>query len=307
MLRGMKVDDPAYAERCLRRVGYYRLSAYWYPFRKKCPDPRCIDKEFICDEFSSGTTFEEIWSFYLFDKQLRLHLTDALERIEIYIRALTVEVLGARGPYAHRDSRSYNGWFTKIGEDGVSKLEEFVAGQDRAFQRSKEDFSKHFRKTYFGPPPIWIAAGAWDWGNLTYVVSGMSDANKKKLCSMIHPNLANRTLTSWLSSLNEVRNTCAHHSRLWNKALTNSPSFQKQGDFPEFNHLWLENGSLADSQTKRLYGALVATVWLMKKVHPKTEWHYRLVDIVKTAPKNNRISAKVAGFPDNWRKEQIWS
>lgn len=32
--RGMVVTDEASALDYLERVGYYRLSAYWYPFRK---------------------------------------------------------------------------------------------------------------------------------------------------------------------------------------------------------------------------------------------------------------------------------
>ncbi|RYZ89131.1 MAG: abortive phage infection protein [Proteobacteria bacterium] len=35
--RGMIVDDDALALQCLERNGYYRLSAYWYPFRVIAP------------------------------------------------------------------------------------------------------------------------------------------------------------------------------------------------------------------------------------------------------------------------------
>lgn len=32
--RGLQVADDADAIECLHRKGYYRLSAYWYPFRE---------------------------------------------------------------------------------------------------------------------------------------------------------------------------------------------------------------------------------------------------------------------------------
>ncbi|MEN8671747.1 Abi family protein [Nocardioides sp.] len=41
--RGMDVGDPKDAAACLRRVGYYRLSGYWYPFREylpRAPEPK---------------------------------------------------------------------------------------------------------------------------------------------------------------------------------------------------------------------------------------------------------------------------
>lgn len=35
--RGLEVTDDVTAISALRRIGYYRLSAYWYPFRKPKP------------------------------------------------------------------------------------------------------------------------------------------------------------------------------------------------------------------------------------------------------------------------------
>jgi abortive infection bacteriophage resistance protein len=32
--RGLQIDDGERAKRYLRRLGYYRLSGYWYPFRQ---------------------------------------------------------------------------------------------------------------------------------------------------------------------------------------------------------------------------------------------------------------------------------
>lgn len=307
--RGMNFSDVDFAERCFDRIGYYRLSAYWYPFRRNCADPHEPEKQHICDHFCNGTSFDDVYNFYLFDKRLRLKLNDPLERIEIAIRAQVVELLGSLGPYAHTDPRSYGKWFTKTGpNDGVSELSKFTEGLQRSFARSNEEFAKHFRRTYFGAPPIWIAAGAWDWGNLSFLVSGLSDRNKAALCQNIHPDLKSATLVSWLAALNEVRNTCAHHSRLWNKALTNSPGFQKQGDFPEFSHLWNPDRKIKDLSTKRLYGALIAIIWLMKRFYPKTRWHLRLAEMIKsTAPTDPRISPQAAGFPVGWQDQIIWT
>jgi len=33
--RGLEVTDPPKAVECLRRIGYARLSGYWYPFRER--------------------------------------------------------------------------------------------------------------------------------------------------------------------------------------------------------------------------------------------------------------------------------
>lgn len=306
--RGMKFSDYGHAERCISRIGYYRLSAYWYPFRDFCVLPGDGGEKKRCDHFKQGTTFEQALDFYLFDKELRLMVMDALERIEIAMRSAFVEVLGELGPHAHRDRRSYNNHFSTCA-DGSQKtlLERFLAGVDESFSFSKEEFAKHFRNNYSGKPPIWIAAGGWDWGNLAYTFLYLSERNMDDICRTIDRTLSRKALVSWMACLNEVRNACAHHSRLWNKVLTNSPSFQKAGQLTDFDHMRDDKGKLSEKHSKRLYGALVAIIFLLKKIHPKTEWHFRLSKMLQAKEFPHEISFSSAGFPEGWSTTSIWN
>ena len=307
-VRGMVFADEAYAQRCLSRIGYYRLSAYWYPFRDFCALPAEEGRLVRCDRFVPGTTFEQALDFYLYDKEIRLMLSDALERIEIGMRASLVDVLGARGAHAHRDPRSYSAHLTAPDENtGEIPLDNFLQGLDAAFDRSKEEFAKYFRRTYSGKPPIWVAVGGWDWGNLAYTFRYLSSKNMTLICSSIDPALEQKTLISWMASLNEVRNACAHHSRLWNKALTNRPGFQKPGQLPDFDHMRNGRGKIDDHHSTRLYGALVAIIFMMKRLHPKTEWHQRFAALVAENDLPKEISTLTAGFPEGWRDAPIWN
>ena len=76
----------------LANVGYYRLSGYWFIFKRK-PE---ADKEGEKDErFVEGTTFDQIWKLYTFDRQFRLIVLDAIERVEVYFRTqLAYELAG---------------------------------------------------------------------------------------------------------------------------------------------------------------------------------------------------------------------
>jgi abortive infection bacteriophage resistance protein len=307
----MNFRDTEYAASCLSRIGYYRLSAYWYPFRAYCESPPASGDWVRCDHFLENTNFDQAIEFYLFDKCLRLHMSDALERIEIAMRAILVDVLGAHGAFAHLDVRSFKKSYTELQEadDGTkmsSGLECFLDKQDEAFHRSKEEFAKHYKKSYAGPPPIWIAAGNWDWGNLSWTISMLTVTHKKEICARIDKRLNEKTLVSWMASLNEIRNACAHHSRLWNKPLTNSPSFQKRNQISEFDHLRDEKGRIKDEHAKRLYGALVAIVFLMKRIHPKTQWHRRLSKMINSQKFPSQIGMISAGFPDDWQEMSIW-
>ena len=75
--RGLVGDKDEICKR-LRYVGYYRLSAYWYPFRILVDGVRQ-------DNLQPETTITKVWNHYRFDRRLRLLLLDAIERIEVAI------------------------------------------------------------------------------------------------------------------------------------------------------------------------------------------------------------------------------
>ncbi|WP_352402684.1 hypothetical protein [Pyramidobacter sp.] len=43
--RGMIIKDRKEIETLLTNVGYYHMSAYWYPYRKENSDPACSRRE----------------------------------------------------------------------------------------------------------------------------------------------------------------------------------------------------------------------------------------------------------------------
>lgn len=305
----MVISDRVHAERSLGRIGYYRLSAFSYPFRDFCPVPfiKGDEKQVVrCDKFKVGTTIDQVISFYLFDKAVRIELLDAIERIEVAVRTALVEVLGELNPYAHRDSRTYKDRFSERDENGDIPLELFIHGLDDHFERSKEDFAKHFSNRYFGPPPIWIEAGTWTWGNLTYIIANLQDKQKEAIAARIHPDLPRKTFASWIAALNDVRNSCAHHARTWNKPLINSPGVPPKETFKQLDHL-RQPRMKDDAPTKRIYSAIVIMTFILQQYYPKTQWHIRLRDMVLAASLPKEIAPETAGFPVDWQDEDIWN
>jgi abortive infection bacteriophage resistance protein len=96
--RGLGVSDDARAVAYLERIGYYRLSGYWYPFRIRAgTGPASV----IGDNFRAGTEFGHVVDLYVFDKKLRLLMLDAIERVEIALRTSIAQILGPLGCWAH--------------------------------------------------------------------------------------------------------------------------------------------------------------------------------------------------------------
>lgn len=207
---------------CLERVGYYRLSGYWYPFRKSSiqADPVTGKLKLIVDDnFRLGTTFHTVMDLYVFDKRLRLLFLDAIERVEVALRVDIALLIGKRHPWAHRDPNQVHGRFLKIDpRTGKTEHEKWLEKLDHLFDRSREEFVKHFKRKYAGDtPPIWIAIELWDFGMLSVFLGGMKYADQVLLAAKYGLPRA-ELLTSTIRNMNNIRNICAHHSRLWNRS-----------------------------------------------------------------------------------------
>ena len=83
--RGLVVADEPSALHCLEHHNYYRLSPYRFPFTP--PRNR--------DVFRPGTTFEQLWALYTFDRQLRHLVIEACKSVEISLRSRWAYEVGA--------------------------------------------------------------------------------------------------------------------------------------------------------------------------------------------------------------------
>lgn len=100
---GLTIADRNRAARYLRHIGYYRLSPYTIPFQ--------VDR--TNHSFIPGTTFDDILNVYVFDRELRLLTTDALERVEVAVRAATSNIMSTHsggGAFWYRDSSNYQNY-----------------------------------------------------------------------------------------------------------------------------------------------------------------------------------------------------
>ena len=129
----------------------------------------------------------------------------------------------------------------------------------------------------------------------------MKHADKDAVASL-YGNISGKEMVTWVRMMNDIRNICAHHSRLWNRGLVSQPRITPKGNVPEIDHLINNSNAIA-----RVYGALVVMRFIMKTLHPKSKWHLRLVELVERCPKNKIIGLNSAGFPQNWKSLGIWS
>ena len=278
--RGLVITDKKKAIRWLRRIGYYRLTGYLYPFRD------------TNGAFLEGTSMEHALNLYVFDKKLRLLILDAIERIEVAIRVEIALLLGARDPLAHLNPQLLHGNFSKKVSPDSSKTKHQIWMEkfDRSVAVSREDFVPHFLEQFESHMPIWVAIEIWDLGMLSRFFGGMQRADQRQIAQLFGLTNA-QTMTNWLTHINLLRNIAAHHGRLWNRKLVITPSFKGT------ENLSLLQRWMKDEESKTIIAASIAILdHLVSVIQPDSEWSNRMINFLKDFPDVPNISVADMGF-----------
>ncbi len=274
--RGLAVGDDNDAKHYLKTIGYYRLSGYWHPFRKEASE-----------YFINGTKFSDVVELYAFDKKLRLIVLDAIERIEVAVRVAMALSLGKDNPFIHLSSNIF------FNENNYKEWRKYF---DKKYESSKQPWFITANKKY-KELPIWMVIETWDFGLLSYFFSGLNSKYKDIITSnyAVNPTV----LKNWLASINEIRNICAHHQRLWNFSLNNVVKTPK--NLPD-----MDNIRSNQAVKVKIYAVLIIIQFLLRIINPTTKWHERLKEHMNQFPNNPNINIQRAGFPQDWHKEKIW-
>lgn len=242
--RGMDVGDRDRAASLLRRVNYYRLSGYWYPFRQQAGGTRV-------DDFYPGTRLDDVVALYEFDARLRAATFSVLAPVELAIRALLGHELGRVDPCAHLDPVLL-GPTARRGDS----YRRWRRDYETELSQSREDFVVHHHDKYGGRLPVWAAVELLGWGSVTYLYGyaprGVQDSIADA-CGLSAPQLS-----SWLKTLNLVRNTCAHHGRLFNRVHTFTPKLPSVGRHPDLDS--------ATTSWNRTFGQLTLIQFLLDRL-----------------------------------------
>lgn len=275
--RGMEIPDQAAAELHIRHINYYRLGAYWLPF----------EADHATHSFKEGTTFQQVLDLYIFDREFRILVLDAIERIEVSLRAVWAHTLAMEyGPHAHLDST--------IVRD-ASRWRDFLSTVLRELGRSNEVFIKHMLDRYVEVvPPIWATCEIMTLGSLSKWFENTGPKRTKTKIADVY-GLNQDVLESWCKHLTYVRNICAHHSRLWNREFTITPAVPRTIPAAMVGQVMPNN--------RGVYNTLVILLHMMDTVSPDHTWRKRLKALLRTCV----LELAHMGFPNDWEVRPIWT
>lgn len=160
---------------------------------------------------------------------------------------------------------------------------------------------KEHKKKYKGDkrfPPAWKTLELTSFGSLSKLYGNLKNNVKSKDTIAEELGAVNHTyLPSWLQSIAQIRNICAHHGRLWNKNLPGSPKLLKK---PPFD--WIEDVP-SPGEFQYLYIHLCLMAYLLDRISPGHHFKIRLKELMLKYPS---VDMKALGMKPGWRQEPLW-
>jgi abortive infection bacteriophage resistance protein len=166
-----------------------------------------------------------------------------------------------------------------------------------AFNDPKEQFLRAFKRKYTSEtnPPSNMALEILSLGKLARLYKGLkNEKGKTEIANEF--NLPSSTLTSWIVYLANVRNICAHHSRLWNKKVTADRPVLPNREKYKFK------GENFDDTNTTLYGIISIANRLLSSFNSPNSF----IEKIEMLIDENSIDATLMGFPTNWKETANW-
>lgn len=273
-VHNLSITDDAAALEILEKVNYYRLSAYGLGLTKK------DDKE----KYNDGITLKHIYRLYEFDSIFRNILIHVIEQLEIQLRTQISNYLALKyGSEGHIDPANFTDKKTKTGKTvHTTVMDSF--NKEREHQKNAP-FVKHHMDKYEGHFPVWVAIELFTFGNLSSLYSIMVLDDRKEIAKLYKTEP--KYLGSWILALVEIRNICAHYSRLYNMPLKQTP------------YLYREYKKYRDGKMNKVFPALLS---IKRMLNSDQRWYIfekQLEDLINSY--SDVLNLSFMGFPKEWR------
>lgn len=239
---------------------------------------RAIEKTLSVDNSLSN-----MHDLLCFDRDLRSIIMKWIGVFEERFRAKVANEMALRmGSFAHRHPDNFKdpSHYDKFKEDYEREVNQKVNSNDDAVTTALKEY---------GELPIWVAVEVLSFGSLSKLFRNLKNKDVQHAVSDAF-RIPYGTLSSWLRTLAEVRNRCAHSTPLVCRPIVIKPK-----KIPEIE---VDNGS-----------AFYAVLMLMKlteeeTIHADMRNVYELgmvTDVVELCKDRNPEILAIAGFPSDWK------
>ncbi|WP_100814733.1 Abi family protein [Microbacterium lacus] len=317
--RGLEVPDPQAALQFLTRVGYFLSGAYRYVLRELLPPEQINPKlrQFRSDRYVVGASFGHVVQLEAFDFKLARVCLEGLLDFEVRVRAAIAHTLAARDISAHTRVDCLDERMCSRPAKNGTKFEAWMKTCDDAITAAAEDedfIAHHLLKYPEQPVPIWALTEALSFGKLPFLFELMKTEDAREVARSFgfeHP----RPFGAVLRMMVDLRNTCAHGSRLFNRAFKRSLSLrvhETKGDL--LDHVVGEDFTTSPKPQQRVYIYAAVLAFMLRSHTAGTNWRMtfktqaKKLDITLHAPDGMLLVSRERnmGFPAGWEQLELW-
>lgn len=208
--RGMVIGKGSQGSRVMRileRENYYNvINGYKEPFLASKATA-------TADEvYKTGTTFDEVYALYNFDRELRNIYLKFLLKIENTFKTVIAHEFSAK--YGHDNYLKIDN-FNISGERNISSAIKLIGDiqQEIARQMSKHHQAVTHYMTEHGYIPLWVLVNVLTFGKIENFYKNMKPADRTVVAKQfsLHPD----ELAKFMHMLALARNKCAHDERFF--------------------------------------------------------------------------------------------
>lgn len=286
--KGLKINDYYEAKKILFRENYFFINGYRHLLMKQNGK----------SQFIEGSTFEELYSIFIFDRKMRNIMFKYILVIENNIKSITSYQLSKK--YGYREKEYLNAKNFRNDSLKASQVNDVISKMKRQINKNAKQHSAtaHYVNNY-GYIPLWVSVKVLSFGIISELYTILKEEDRSEIADFY--NLSPKTLEIYLSILANYRNLCAHEDILYDHTTQRKildSRFHVKLDIPKV-------------EEEYIYGKndLYSVVIILKQMLSDREFTDFINEIgyeidilegklfsVETKKILNRI-----GFPNNWR------
>lgn len=294
--RGLIIDDENFALEKLKEDNYYNI-VNGYKDLFITPG--------TTDNYISGSTFEELYALYDFDRSLKSIFFKSILKVENILRSLIAYNFSEK--FGNKDYLVLDNFETLRGSGcTATNYEKRIEQIQRLFSNIQNDIaSAIYKKPYinhymlnYGFVPLWVLVNSMSLGRLSNFYSLMNQSVRVKVS--MNWNISDGHLDQYIKLMSYFRNLCAHDERLYN-----AKYYQ---DIPDTNYHSTLNISIINSRYQNGKNDIFALLITMKVLLSEEDFNTlcnkvngRLMSIsTKLKCISFDMILDAMGFPSNW-------
>ena len=200
--KGLIIEDEEYAKSVLLRENYFFLMGYRHVFLKSDDTRHFID----------GTSFNELYALFTFDRAFRNIIFKNLLIVENNYKSIFSYVLSSNYGYRERDYLNPSNFDQS--EDKKGQISDLIRKLKRQYRvNGKQHGATSHYMTNYGYIPLWIGIKVISFGLMGELFSILKDEDANRIAKIY--NIDAKSLEIFLPILANYRNLCAHEDILF--------------------------------------------------------------------------------------------